>query len=86
MPDWIWFLITVAAAVVGGILAIRMKIPLGGIIGALVFVVILNLWSDGHAVFYSPLKVAMQITIGAISGSRVGRDELKKKIEEMLLK
>ena len=77
MPDWIWFLITVAAAVVGGILAIRMKIPLGGIIGALVFVVILNLWSDGHAVFYSPLKVAMQITIGAISGSRVGRDELK---------
>ncbi len=84
MQDWVWFLLTVAVAVLGGILAIKLKIPLGGIIGALLFVAALNLLSDGRAVFYHPVKVAMQITIGAISGSRVGRDELKN-MKKLLL-
>lgn len=77
MNEFGWFLITVAAAVLFGEMAARIKIPLGGIIGALFGVILLNVITRGHAVLYSPIKVIMQITIGAISGSRVGKEELK---------
>lgn len=84
MPEFNWFLLTMIVAIICGILAGKMKIPLGGIIGALFGVILLNLITDGHAVVYSPVKIGMQITIGAISGSRVGIEELKRMKRLML--
>lgn len=83
----IWFIITIAAAFLGGAIAIRLKIPAGGLIGGMLVVAALNVIT-GRCVMYSEVKIAVQICLGAMSGSRVGRKELgdmKKLIVPILL-
>ena len=75
MNSFLWFLITIAVAFVGGAIAIRLKIPAGGMIGGMLAVAILNVLT-GECLMYSEVKIAVQICLGAMSGSRVGRKEL----------
>lgn len=75
MNTLIWFLITVAVAFLGGAIAIKLKIPAGGMIGGMLAVAALNVIT-GKCVMYSEIKIAVQICLGAMSGSRVGRKEL----------
>lgn len=76
MEQILWFLITMAVAFVCGAIAIRLKIPAGGMIGGMVGVAILNILF-GNAYMYSQVRFAVQICLGAMSGSRVGRKEVK---------
>ncbi len=75
MQDFIWFLVTVAVGVIGGYAAVKLKIPVGAIIGAMVAVILLNVISGDKAVFYPQVKMIIQLTVGTLSGSKVGRAE-----------
>ncbi|MBQ9198236.1 MAG: AbrB family transcriptional regulator [Clostridia bacterium] len=87
MNTFLWFLITLAVAFVGGTIAIKLKIPAGGMIGGMLFVAILNILI-GNCIMYSQVKIAVQICLGAMSGSRVGKKEvmdMKRLIVPILL-
>ncbi len=71
----LWFIITLSVAFLGGSIAIRLKVPAGGMIGGMLAVAVLNV-INGNCVIYSEVKIAVQICLGAMSGSRVGRKEL----------
>lgn len=75
MESFIWFLITLAVAFLCGAIAIRLKIPAGGMIGGMIGVAALNIVT-GRCLMYSQVRVAVQICLGAMSGSRVGRREV----------
>ena len=75
MNSFLWFLITIAVAFAGGTIAIRLKIPAGGLIGGMLAVAVLNVLA-GKCLMYSEVKIAVQICLGSMSGSRVGRKEL----------
>jgi hypothetical protein len=76
MEKLLWFAITMVVAFVCGSIAIRLKIPAGGMIGGMLGVAILNICC-GQAFMYSQVRFAVQICLGAMSGSRVGRKEVK---------
>ena len=78
MADYFWFLITIAVGAAGAFLAIKAKIPAGGILGAMFAVVLLNVISNDSSQFYTWAKLAVQLSIGALAGARVGRSELKR--------
>ncbi len=75
MSVFVWFLITLAVAFIGGTIAIKLKIPAGGMIGGMLAVAILNVITN-NCNMYSEVKIAVQVCLGAMSGSRVGRKEL----------
>ncbi|MGN1020361.1 MAG: AbrB family transcriptional regulator [Aristaeellaceae bacterium] len=75
MTTFVWFLITLAVAFVCGAIAIRLKIPAGGMIGGMLGVAVVNILT-GSCVMYAEVKIAVQICLGAMSGSRVGRREV----------
>lgn len=77
MNEFLWFLLTVAVGIAGGLLAVRLKVPVGGILGAMFAVILLNLISGDRSVFYSELKIITQVTVGALAGGRVGRGEIR---------
>lgn len=76
MNDFFWFLITILVAFVCGALVIKLKIPAGGMIGGMLGVAVLNIIT-GHALMYTQVRIAVQICLGAMSGSRVGRGEVR---------
>lgn len=75
MSVFVWFLVTLAAAFAGGAIAIRLRIPAGGMIGGMVAVAALNILT-GNCNMYAEVRIAVQICLGAMSGSRVGRREV----------
>lgn len=75
MNGFLWFLLTLLVAFAGGALAIRLKIPAGGMIGGMVAVAALNVLT-GSCSMYAEVRIAVQICLGAMSGSRVGRREV----------
>lgn len=77
METFFWFLITMAVAFACGAIAIQLKIPAGGMIGGMIGVAILNIFS-GSAFMYTSVRFAVQICLGAMSGSRVGRKEVRE--------
>lgn len=77
MNTFLWFLLTLLIAYIFGTIAMKIKVPAGGMIGAMVGVALLNLLT-GQAYMYSILRTAVQICLGTMSGYRVGRSELKK--------
>ncbi|MBQ3864727.1 MAG: AbrB family transcriptional regulator, partial [Clostridia bacterium] len=76
MPSFVYFLCTLAVALAGGLLAKKLKLPAGPMVGSMVFVVIFNLLTDS-AVFYSQIKVGLQIFSGAMIGSTMSMAEIK---------
>ena len=70
MNNFAWFLITIAVAFLCGSIAIKLKIPAGGMIGSMIGVAALNI-ATGKCLMYSEVRIAVQICLGAMSGSRV---------------
>jgi len=70
------FLLTIAIAYAGGTLARRLKIPAGGMVGAMAFVIIFNLLT-GWGVFYQNLRVLVQIGAGALIGARMKKANVR---------
>lgn len=75
MSDFLFFLITVVVALVGGYIGYRLKIPAGAMVGAMVTTVAFNLITE-RAFFYDDLKIVMQILGGAMIGSRIGKKDV----------
>lgn len=76
MNTMAWFGATVVVALVFGIFAMRFEIPAGGMIGGMIGVAAFNLIFQ-KAYIYPYIRIAVQICLGAMSGSRVGRKELR---------
>lgn len=72
----VWFLLTLAAGFLPGMILERTKIPMGGTMGALVGAAALNLATD-RAVFPDALRFLIMLLSGAMIGSTVGREELR---------
>lgn len=77
MNTIIWFGMTVVVALIFGIFVMRFDIPAGGMIGGMIGVAVFNLIFQ-KAYIYPCVRIAVQICLGAMSGSRVGRKEFKE--------
>jgi len=75
MEEFLFFLLTLLAAAIGGIIAYKLKLPAGAMVGSMAAAVAFNLLTE-RAVFYPDLKVVLQIVSGALIGSRMGREDV----------
>jgi membrane AbrB-like protein len=71
----LYFILTLFVAVVGSLLARKLRVPAGGMLGAMIAVAALNLLT-GKAVFPSELRTVVQIFSGAMVGSRIARKDV----------
>lgn len=77
MSNFLFFLITVAVGAVGGLIAYKLKVPAGPMVGSMVFVVAFNLLTE-RGFFYGDIKVLLQIFAGAMIGCKVGKEDVKE--------
>ena len=70
-------LIALAAAAAGSILFIRLKVPAGALVGALIVSSLLKI-TTGIGMMPREVKTAVQIVAGAFVGQRVRRQDLKE--------
>lgn len=70
------FLVTMAVAFIGGLLAKRLKLPAPGLVGAIICVVVYNL-TVGKAYFPSGLSFYVRIISGYYIGSTITVEKLK---------
>ncbi len=71
-----YFIITLLIAFLGAYTFKKLKIPVGAMIGSLVFVAIYNMLTN-QAVFYSDLKPLLQLGSGILIGSRINNTIIK---------
>ena len=74
--DILWFLLTLIIATIGGLLGIKLKIPLGGMVGAMIFTVIANLFINRANLMPTGFNLMFQIPIGIMIGSRVKKEDI----------
>ncbi|MBR0139010.1 MAG: AbrB family transcriptional regulator [Firmicutes bacterium] len=77
MPQFCWFLITMAVALAGGFLFMKLKVPAGALIGALLFTGVLSVMT-GRMFMYKGLKVLTKTVAGLFIGMSVTSDSVKK--------
>ncbi len=77
MSEVLWFLLTIAAALAGGFLFRKLRVPAGPLVGALLFVGILSVCT-GRMFMYSSLKNVTKAVAGLFIGMSVTRETLKK--------
>ena len=70
-----YFILTLIVATVGGLIGHKLRLPVGGMVGSMIAVIIFNVTTE-KAVFYPDLRIALQIFGGAMIGSRIGREDL----------
>ncbi|MGI6004402.1 MAG: AbrB family transcriptional regulator [Christensenellales bacterium] len=77
--DVLTFLLTLAFALVFGYVGLKLKLPAGPLVGGIVGTAAMNLLI-GRAVFYSDIRIVVQMLSGAMIGCNVGkRDFLEMK-------
>ncbi|MCL1830963.1 MAG: AbrB family transcriptional regulator [Oscillospiraceae bacterium] len=76
MSDLLWFALTIIVSTGLGLVFHKLKIPMGAMVGAMIAAAILNIYTM-HGVFYENVRTALQISTGAMIGSRIGKDEAK---------
>ncbi len=76
MTTFLWFLLTLAVATAAGLLFQKLRIPAGGLLGALLAVAALNITTH-QAVFYEEFKLPLQIMAGAMIGGKISREDLR---------
>ncbi|MBQ4000374.1 MAG: AbrB family transcriptional regulator [Oscillospiraceae bacterium] len=87
MDNLTMFLITIAIGATGGLIARKLGIPSGAMVGSMFFVIIFNLITE-KAYFIPDVKTGLQILSGAMTGCRVGREDvegLKKLVKPIIL-
>jgi len=70
-----WIIITVLIGAIGGLIAIRLKVPAGAIIGSMIAVVLFNICT-GKAIFPQEFRILTQIATGAYIGSRICKKDV----------
>ena len=69
------FLLTVAIAIVGGLVFFSLGIPAGAMIGSMLFVAVFGILS-GKALFPTGFRPVIQIAVGCFLGARMTYDSL----------
>lgn len=70
-----WFITTLIIGIAGGSIALKLKIPAGAIIGALMAVSLLNILT-GNATFPQEFKILTQAGTGAFIGSQIRKKDV----------
>ncbi|MBP0969579.1 MAG: AbrB family transcriptional regulator [Oscillospiraceae bacterium] len=81
------FLLTAAIGAAGGLIAKKLGVPSGAMVGSMFFVIIFNLITE-KAFFIQDVKTGLQMLSGAMIGCRVGREDvesLKKLVKPIIL-
>ena len=73
--DYAPLLATLAIAAVGGLVFLRLKVPAGAMLGAMIFVAVYNVFT-GAAFFPREAQVYIRIFAGAIIGSRMKKSDV----------
>lgn len=68
-------LITVLVGTIGGIFALKLKLPAGAMVGSMVFVAIFNILT-GEAYFPQNVRIITQIAAGAFIGAGINRRDI----------
>ena len=76
MSDFLWFVVTIIVSTILGLILHKLKIPMGAMVGAMIAAALLNIFTM-HGVFYETVRYILQISTGAMIGSRIGKDEIK---------
>lgn len=71
------FFITILIAIVGGLLALRLRIPAGAFVGSMISVAAFNV-AFGYAYFPSQTKMVMQSISGAFIALNINRNNIKE--------
>lgn len=71
-----WTLLTVAAAAGGGLLLMRLRVPGGMLVGAILGAVLVNL-TTGQAYIWPQTRVVAQVLTGAYIGCLVTTEDLR---------
>lgn len=69
------FFLTLLAGFIGGIVALKLKIPGGSLIGALVLSIVYNVWT-GNGFFYDSCADILRFITGVYLGTRINRATL----------
>ena len=69
-------IVTLAAAIIGGLIFHRLKLPAGALFGAMIFVAVINCIIKENITFPAELKIALQIMAGAFIGLNINREFL----------
>lgn len=70
-----YFIVTLIIGAAGGIFAKKLKVPAGGIVGAMLAVALFNVLT-GNAVFYRELRIVVQMVMGIIIGSQIKKKDV----------
>lgn len=73
--DFLYFLLTLAVAAVGGLVAMKIKVPAGAMVGSMAAVIIFNVLTE-KGFFYTDLRTVLQIVSGAFIGAKVGKEDI----------
>lgn len=76
METFGFFLLTLLIAAAGGLLAWKLRMPAGAMVGAIAAVAVFGLLS-GHAVVYPQVKTCAQLLSGAFIGTRITRGDVR---------
>ena len=70
-----WMVLTLLAAAIGGLILLKLKVPGGMLVGAILGVAILNITTQ-QATFYSEGRLIAQVLTGAYIGCMVTREDV----------
>ena len=73
----LYFIVTLVVAIAGGVIARKLKVPAGGMLGAMVAVAAFNIIT-GKGLFPTELRPIVQIFSGALIGNRVSKKDVKE--------
>lgn len=73
--DLLFFLLTLAVAAVGGLIAVKLKVPAGAMVGSMAAVIIFNVVTE-KGFFYTDLRTVLQLISGAFIGCKVGKEDI----------
>lgn len=77
MEGIFYFILTIAVAWVGSVVAQKIRMPAGAMMGPMIFVAAFNLLT-GRGVFYEDIRTVCQLFMGAMIGVRVGRKDVRE--------
>ena len=75
MNNITWFLLTALVAIAGGYGAMRLRVPAGALLGAMIAVTVFNLIFE-KATMPADMKLVSQIATGAYIGARISKKEV----------